>query len=736
MVKKGKGVLIALTQIFILTIAIVAFSFIAGSQFVSADSPSLRTIPGGRSADPYTTQQIKALSQMSAEEIYGKYNNMEVSSESQEIPGPRKNVIDGTTALAVGGISASLLLNYGIKKAVDAGFKGVTGFLASNFAATVGMYFNVVGAAFAGAQLAKLILNIAGASVRNMQLADNAAMIGGGIGAIVGTILVAGGSTGPVGWIAAGVALVATFIFQAFGHQKYSREVFTYEAKLWQPVKGGEDCEKCNDLKYGCSEYQCHTFGTACVLINPDTEDALCHWENKDDIEPPKISPMEDSLLTGEYAYVDQEEGVKLTYRGGCLPAFKGVTFGIQTDKPSQCFYDLDRKESIGEMTRSTNFGSSAYVETHKVAMSNINFPSQFAIDDLGLNFENGKEQNIYFMCESVNGVPITKPYVLSFCVDDSPDLTAPEITDSTPVQGAYITAGVQSMDLAIVTDEPADCSWDFNDVAYENMANPMRNCSQNFLDYRFPPYKYGCLGTINGLKDDFENKYYIRCKDKPSLNLSDTDQEEKRVANEESYVLKLQGTKALVLDKVTINGQNTGALLKDSTDSISVTFEAITSQGAEKNGNAKCRFKSSTDPVAYEFLNEGELDYTSTNIHTTNLFAGDYSYEMTCCDLANNCDSKQITFTIETDTQVPLVARAYKDEGSMKVVTTEYANCFYGTDGCTFAMEDGVPMTTYDNIDHTTPWDEDIDKYIKCEDRYGNYPTADCSIIVRAHKK
>lgn len=85
MEKRVNNKLVALTQIFILSVAIISFSFIVSSQTVSAESPSLRTIPGGRSADPYSAQMIKQLSQMSAEEIYGKNNDLEVSSEKQKI---------------------------------------------------------------------------------------------------------------------------------------------------------------------------------------------------------------------------------------------------------------------------------------------------------------------------------------------------------------------------------------------------------------------------------------------------------------------------------------------------------------------------------------------------------------------------------------------------------------------------------------------------------------------------
>lgn len=245
--------------------------------------------------------------------------------------------------------------------------------------------------AFIGGQIAKLVLNLAGASDRNLAVASTGAYVSAGVAATLGVVFsqsftsfaIFGWAPGP-GWIVGAIAFVGTFVWQAFGHQKYSREVFTYKPGLWMPQSGGENCEKCNDLEYGCSEYQCKTFGAACNLINPDTENALCIWENKEDMSPPSLAPMIDSLLTDNYKYIQTQTGSKITYNGGCLPAFEGVTMGVQSDKPAQCRYDLERKKTFDEMVYATNFGVTAYLEEHRVAFSNSAFPSQFEINSLG----------------------------------------------------------------------------------------------------------------------------------------------------------------------------------------------------------------------------------------------------------------------------------------------------------------------------------------------------------------
>lgn len=755
-----RRIALALGQSFLLILGVIAMTFIIASETptVSAVPLSIRNIPAGRSTDPYSNAVVKEISSLGPEDVAKKYSDIQAQYPDKSNTGT-KNAKDllgiaGTTVgstLAMGGKTvASTIASLGI----------------------AGPFVVIAGAAFAGGQLVKMAVALLGGSGRNVASAGKGALVGAAVGAVatvalvwavsvataaaagaavtvtatvgamaalgstLGIIASAGAVTGPVGWIAAAIAIVVALAWTAFSYQDYSREVFTYQPGLWQPVEGGERCEECNTLPYGCSEYQCHTYGTACELINPDSVTQKCVWKNKDDLSPPKILTMNNSLLSDDYSYKKTDQGAELKYKNGCLPAFKGVTFGIQTDKPAECRYDRQRKIKFNEMAYPTNFGITAYLEEHRVAISNAAFPSQYAAQDLGLNFEDGKNQEIYFMCKSVNGYSNPTPFLLTFCIDDSPDLTAPEITGSTPLSNAYVAKGTLSTPFEIYTDEPADCKWDYKDISYEEMNNSMDNCSQNFIDYTFEPMTYGCTGELNGIKDDTINEFFVRCKDKPTLNETDEDEQERRMENEESYQLNLIGTKELVLDRVTVNGEESGAIIKDSTNVIEIDFVAETSQGAEKNGNARCAYNLKGTFAPYEFSNEDSFELSPTNTEKLNLGEGRYSYNIACCDLANNCDTAELNFTIETDLTEPSIARAYKDENKMKIITTEYSNCFFGTESCSYEIKEGIALTSYDNIEHTTSWDIDIDKFIKCEDEFGNAPgPTECSIIIRGFK-
>src|SRR3989344_2640700 len=98
-----------------------------------------------------------------------------------------------------------------------------------------------------------------------------------------------------------------------------------------------------------------------------------------------------------------------------------------------------------------------------------------------------------------------------------------------------------------------------------------MNSCSLAEGDYLFSGFKYGCKGTLTGLKDKQENKVYIKCKDKPWWSEGD---QGKRYANEESHVLTLIGTEPLLLDKITVNGKPSKSIIKDSTNTITAKLE------------------------------------------------------------------------------------------------------------------------------------------------------------------
>ena len=586
-----------------------------------------------------------------------------------------------------------------------------------------------------------------GASDRNVQGISTTAWIAAGGVSALSTILAATSVGGPPGW-AVGVAIIAiTGIYTFVQYQTYAQEIFTFQPIAWQPKDGGDDCNKCNiDLRYGCNEYQCHSFGKDCVLLNEGTGDEKCAANDPNDRTPPFMKALEGILGSEKYEYRDSgivsppERGVKIfntLNQDGCLPAFSSVIVGIETDEVADCMIDVERRQEYDEMISHMSSGTNPnYNFTHTITLPHSATPSIEAMNHLGWNTDNGKQHEFYMRCKDNNGNIAPMNFIIEFCIDDGPDTSAPNITGTNYLQESYIQNGLTSAPLEVYTDEPATCKWDSQDLDYDVMTNEMDWCSLSANDYiPSAAYTYGCSGELTGLKDGVDNKFYIKCKDKPWLEGQEN--EEDRIARTDPYILTLKGSIPLELISISVDGQTEEEgeiLIKDSTDEIKVTLEVKTAAGAE-DGLARCSYKYGN--VYYEFYNEGSVEYVYPNVQELHgLSEGDYEYPIKCEDKGGNIAEGSVSFEVETDFDAPIVVRAYYEEGDLKLITNEEATCFYDTrasTGCSFIIEDDGPtMTSSDNLIHSYTWNTNSNIYVKCRDEYLNQPISGCSIIVR----
>jgi hypothetical protein len=272
------------------------------------------------------------------------------------------------------------------------------------------------------------------------------------------------------------------------------------------------------------------------------------------------------------------------------------------------------------------------------------------------------------------------------------------------------------SIDLEVYVNEPADCKWSHTDQSYDNMEEEMV-CSSSVFEMN-AQMLYKCSTTLTGLKDRVENKFYFRCKDQPSAEEAD------RNVNTESYEFVLIGTQPLIIDSV---GPN--ETIKDSTESVKVTLEAITSAGYNE-GEATCYYSDTGETESYIMFFE-----TQSHEHYQDLWLpeGDYEYFIKCIDLGGNSDIEKVNFRVESDSSPPIILRAYHEETYLKLVTNEKAECVYDNVDCSYLFDDGISMSVVDDINHFTDWNTKIKFYVKCRDEYSNQPFPDeCSIIAR----
>ena len=657
--------------------------------------------------------------------------------------------LEGTSsAAATAGSSVSLLSKLFMGKGVTS-----TGEIATSGASpTAGsMTLNVLGsvaAAIATAAVIYFIFKAAGASPQNLNMLLNAGIVGASVG--IAAAFAAWGSslalfaaaTGPVGWVAAAVTAIVMGIWAFFGYQNYIAELITYQISAWQPQEGGTKCDECNKLEFGCTEYQCKTFGQGCGIVNKGTTQERCVWENPDDGEYPVIiEDSEISQLPEAYSYQKSTDlsppdtGVKITSGlKNCIPPFSSIVLGVKTDEPAQCRISTNREKNFDSMTKDMDEGA-IKIEKHTKTLPNSATANDWALNNLvdnsGLPDENndgvadiefeitkGNEYEYYIKCKDTNGNENPANFVIKFCVQEK-DLTAPAIKSFFIADGSYVQFGTLEVTTEVYTNEPAECKWDFNDKKYDDMQYGMTNCDT--IINQATILGNSCTGTFTGLKNGETNKYYVRCQDR-------SEDKNTNVVSE-LYTLKVS-SQSILINSITVNEKGNNSIIKDAREVIPVDLEIKTSFGAE-NGKAKCEYEFLGNKIPMSF------DYKEINTQTLWLPQGEYTLPISCNDIAGDTDTGSISFKLEKDTDAPVVARAYYDVNNLKIITSEPAECVYTLQsniGCAYDFADGTAMNEIGELTHYTSWQAGKKYYLKCKDAFGNQPLpGQCSIIVKA---
>ncbi|MBU2503634.1 MAG: hypothetical protein KJ879_01085 [Nanoarchaeota archaeon] len=539
------------------------------------------------------------------------------------------------------------------------------------------------------------------------------------------------------GWATLGVGLAVTAIILGFTLKNTKYETYSFTCQPWSAAKGGDNCELCNQGDLPCTEYRCESLGQACELVNQGTGQEKCVWADRG--VTPAIIEAWDDILTPGYKYTPDnavsppDRGVKIVSENnpnGCLKPFEAIRFGVQLDKPATCKIDTDNRANFDSMKWS--MGSTLSLYTHSQTLS---FKSKEALDSENITYNLGEEKSLFVKCEDVNENQNDANFVFTFCVDDGPDTSAPVIVTTSIINGMPISSNQSSVDLDVYVNEPAECKWSRTDLDYDNMENDM-SCvtaaSQSSIINGAQVYK--CSTTLTGLKDRMDNDFYFRCKDKPWL--TSPEDESERYADTTSCIFKdnpnlckftLVGTQPLVILSVGPDNET----ISDSTSVVKVTLEAETTAGFNK-GDALCSYSPSGEDGSYiEFYPE-----TGSYTHSQDLYLieGDYEYYIRCTDLGGNTDTEMVSFTVETDVFSPNAVRVFKDGTSLKIITDEKASCVYDSVSCTYDFDLGIKMSTdSQGITHSTTWNANKNLYIKCQDEYENRPGPDqCSIIAR----
>ncbi len=565
---------------------------------------------------------------------------------------------------------------------------------------------------------------------------------------IMASILSTSAVGGPVGIV---IGLAVTAITMLFTWRNSSADVIQLPCYQWEAQNGKEvgttaakkaRCEMCNKEagELPCTEYQCRSLGAGCELVNEeDSGRQLCIWVNPNDITPPVITPLDAALLedfkyTPDKAVSPPNRGVKIAYNGKeqvttingtrCAPAYTRVSFGISLDEAAKCklsTVDQESYEKMGDLY----MGRGIYDMNQSFILS---LPSKEALAAQNITVENKKNYSLFVRCQDKNGNANVANFVFNFCINEGPDRTAPQIVGTWPIaESGPIAFNQATFPIKLFTNEPAECRWSFMDKEYNLMENNM-TCRNLATDMN-TQFLYDCNANLTGLKNGQNNYYYFRCKDQPRAN------ESLRNTNKASYKLNLIGTRPLVIKSAKPNN----TVIEDSTNAVKVQLSVETFAG-EKDGNAICAFSETGDSRSFVdfFYESGTEDY-SQHLHTQDLWLtnGSYNYFIRCRDKGGNIDTKEINFTVATDTTAPTVVRVFNEDNYLKIITDEPADCAFSQTSCVFDLNeegnwDANAMSTEGDKNYAD-WNVNYNYYIKCKDEYGKRPAPDkCSITVR----
>jgi len=349
-----------------------------------------------------------------------------------------------------------------------------------------------------------------------------------------------------------------------------------------------------------------------------------------------------------------------------------------------------------------------------------LSLPGSANLESEEIEVYNDGNYDIYVRCKDANGNTNIGTYVFKFCMDKGPDTTPPIIVSTNLLRGMPFAFNETPLDidLDVYVNEHAECSWSRDDKDYEDMEEEM-NCSNSYLNMD-SQLVYTCQTTLTGLKNRENNDFYFRCKDQPGIA------EEERNKNKQSYKFTLIGTQPLIISAASPND----TIVKDASDPVKVTLEVLTAAGFN-SGESTCYYNSyAGDEESYiSFLNTGSAK------HSQDLYLeeGSHEFYIKCVDLGGNQDLEIITFEVDSDTESPIVTRAYHEEAYLKIITDEKSECVYDTFNCMYAFEDGIKLTAVDELTHYTDWSTTSTQYIKCKDIYENQPSHEkCTTILR----
>jgi len=573
---------------------------------------------------------------------------------------------------------------------------------------------------------------------------------------------------------------------EKLGVCKVRKKEVKFNCLPWKPPVGGDDCSKCNeDPLKKCNEYRCSSLGTACGLINTGYEYPICIDKYPDDSAPPVISLGE--VFTEGYKFMPETStGVRIRTETTkeCIQEFTLINFSLNTNEYAWCKFNYETTnwndyETTGEYSKELN-------ELTKNHTFEIRLPY---LDSL----------NMYIRCQDPAGNLNIDEYVVNFCIIEGLDFKPPTIIRAEPESGSFLGYGVTENVLEIYLEEPAECKYDVvENTAYDYMSNDFFcedadeikieyscsttltglterenkiyiRCNDTFGNINPNDYDYILYATENKLQIDLispENGSVIEksTSDREiELEVTTSGGMNNDGVSECEYKFVEQGWSDWFTEnaayheyiftslpegyyKINVTckdaAENLATNITEFTLNIDDDGPVITNQTPDGDNlilttdeDAECYYNLTNCNFALDGEDATSISTMLDTTHTISNFNPKIDYHVKCADVWGNTNCTTIEATNIDDETAPIVVRAFKNYGDLKLITNEDAKCYYGLYNCTFVLDSGTLMTTAFSTEHTANWVIGQIYYIKCEDDFGNPKgvSNDCTIIVEA---
>ncbi|MCX8194084.1 MAG: hypothetical protein N3G19_01850, partial [Candidatus Pacearchaeota archaeon] len=552
-----------------------------------------------------------------------------------------------------------------------------------------------------------------------------------------------------------------------------------------RPLVGTDKCLSCNEDPFRiCTRERCAILGTCIAVPTAKADQFVCIPGKCEEVGLPlfpkiNVSWFVDGEMNGTTGMkeIGNVINIKLDDYNNKKPIpfnTKTILINLTTDKPAQCKYIVDKKNaSFSEMTDFEN----NYFPTLPDGTPGW----QHAYVLIPGDFSRNATHRIFIKCKNACGVEPNASYnqnIITFTLDKKPDQLPPEIVYVDPAPNSMIRSDIATVNVSFWLDERGSCK--FSDKS-NNFTIYYNTTAGQPVMQPFGPYNHENSSVIDGSCSGVgkcldRNETCTRCwlllnlsRGYDIINYSSNEFNETKFYNLFIRCNDVAGNimpedKILDYSFMTAPGYNITILKPeknertyDRTPEIEVTSEPRLTE---------CRYRIFTHGVhsvpkscdakipELNWSNMRPIDSGMSTLHqgehneTLNASPQGTQHMLCvkCRDMWQIEATARADFYTLLDQQEPIIIRMYHDSTAgdyLVVETNEEAECVYGTDDtikCNYNFTDGNAMTTTNSYLHAAYWQLDNLYYIKCKDKWNNYPgkssnANQCTMIISPYE-